>query len=166
MHKKNIGMCALLVVVSYMHADVPAELGYQANSGYPAQQGYQANSHDSHHHHHKPHHGGGHRHSNDNDSISDQADKKRLAVLDKEDDEGYFYTNLSKAGLAAGTVITVGGIACKSWEAGVAGVLVFGASGISGYVIGPREDARAHERNKEREKILERRAKRSHHHHD
>ncbi len=162
MYKKNIGMCALLVVASCMHAEVPAEQGYQANQGYPAEQGYQAD----HPHHRNPHHHhhGGHHHGNDNDSISDEADKKRLAVLDKEDDEGNFYTKLSKAGLAAGTAIAVGGIAFKSWEAGVAGVLVFGASGISGYVIGPREDARKHERNKEREKILERRAKHSHHH--
>jgi hypothetical protein len=159
MHKKNICMCALLVVASYMHADVPAELGYQANQGYPAERGFPATSGYQADHHHRHH-----RHGNDNDSISDEADKKRLAILDKEDEEGPFYTNLAKGGLVAGTLIAVGGVTYKSWEDGVDGVVVFGASGICGYVIGAREDVRTHERNKEREKILERRAKRSHHH--
>lgn len=141
MTKKIIALCALLSINSFVCAN-----------GYPAGQGYEAPKEHSHHH--------GHHH----DKIADEADQRRLHVLEEEDQNAYQYTNITRCGVLVGGIMTAMGMLSreKSFTLAGAGTVIFVLSGVSGYIIGERDDARAQARAKERKEILERRSKHPH----
>ena len=143
MNKKMIALYALITSANLMNADY----------GYPAEQGCLA---DRKGYHHKHHH---------EDKISDEADQHRLAVLDKEEADASFYTNLARGGMATGAVLVLVGTLSmdKNLKTAGAGAAIFTIAAISAYGIGNRDDGRAILRAKERKDILDRRSKRHSH---
>jgi len=145
MTKKIVALCALLSINSFVGAN-----------GYPAQQGSQASEH---HHGHHGHHG--HHHHDHSDKIADEADQRRLKTLEEQDANANYYTNISRAGILAGSVIVLGGFVGKETNTrlALAGAATVALSITGGGVIHVAGQGRA----KERKEILDRRAKNSHH---
>lgn len=137
MSKKIVALCALLSINLVFAAN-----GYPASGGYQADQGYQANGH----HHDKHHH---HR-----DKITDAADERTLAALDKADEEASFYLNLSRVGLATGAITaSVGFLALKDSRPIIGGIGILAVSYAANTIVANRTNERA----QQREEILVRR---------
>jgi hypothetical protein len=122
-----------------------------AQQGYPAEQGYQAIPHNEHH-----------------SAITEkarEADLRRLNVLEQEERDEHFLTNLALAGVATGVIMTF-----LAWNKNYssttigAGLTFTGVSGAGGYVAKKDSKYRAKERKKERSEIQKRLNNFDHHH--
>ena len=150
MTKKIVVLCTFLCMNSFISGD----------EFYRAEQGRQVQPEPHGHHHHHGHHPqhGNQRHNN-SDKITDDADQRRLNVLDEEDASAKMYNNLAKIGVAAGGIGAVTGFWYKQPYAIVSGIATFGISATGIHLISDANKKRADERKE----ILERRAKYGHH---